>query len=99
MDRAVFPFKDEESAVDRLRGELDEAREYARGRPRNAFSTAQWELLLDPSHNLLGGFLSRWQSDSTLGPTFIVEAKRLVGEAFDTISGLESGKVGGPPPG
>lgn len=97
MDRATGPWDGSADAVERIQTDLDAALEYAKGRPRNGFSTGQWERLLDPSGHLLGGFFARWAAEGTLGPTFIVEAKRLVGEAFDTISGLESGKVGAPP--
>ena len=96
MDRATGPWNESSDVVERLQTDLAAAVEYARGRPRNGFSTGQWERLLDPSGHLLGGFLARWETEGTLGSTFIVEAKRLVGEAFDTISGLESGKVGAP---
>lgn len=97
MDRAAFPATESSRDLESLRTDLDAAREYARGRPRNGFSTAQWERLLDPGGHLLGGFLARWEREGPLGPTFIVESKRLVADAFDTISGLESGKVGAPP--
>jgi len=92
-----MPWSDASALVERLQTDLDVALEYAKGRPKNGFSTAQWERLLDPEGHLLGGFLARWEDEGTLGPTFIVEAKRLVSDAFDTISGLESGKVGAPP--
>ena len=97
MDRATMPWSESSGVVERLQTDLDVALEYAKGRPKNGFSTAQWERLLDPEGHLLGGFLARWEGEGTLGPTFIVEAKRLVADAFDTISGLESGKVGAPP--
>lgn len=97
MDRATGPWTESATAVERLLVDLDAALEYARGRPRNSFSTGQWERLLDPSGHLLGGFFTRWSREGTLGPTFIVEARQLVATAFDTISGLESGKVGAPP--
>lgn len=97
MDRATGPPADATRDLEALRGDLDAALEYAKARPRNAFSTGQWERLLDPAGHLLGGFLARWEREGPLPPTFIVEAKRLVADAFDTISGLESGKVGAPP--
>lgn len=97
MDRATHPYAEASDAVDRLQDELASALEYARGRPKNGFSTRQWETLLDPGGHLLGGFFTRWASEGSLNPVFIVEAKRIVGDAFDTISGLESGKLGAPP--
>jgi hypothetical protein len=96
MDRATGPVDLQRSAIEKLQTDLAAAREYAAGRPKNTLSTAQWNHLLDPSRHLLGGFLARWDREGSLGPTFIVEAKALVGEAFDAISGLESGKLGAP---
>jgi hypothetical protein len=69
------------------------AYEYAKGRPKNTFSARQWEILKDPERNLLGGFLKKWKDEKVLGKTFVDDAIELVGDAFDTIIGLESGKV------
>lgn len=97
MDRASSSATESSRDLESIRTDLDAAHEYARGRPKNGFSTAQWERLLDSNGHLLGGFFTRWEMEGPLGATFIVEAKRLVSDAFDTISGLESGKVGAPP--
>lgn len=93
MDRATEPYEAHAAEADALRLRLAKAHEYARGRPRNEESTRQWAILIDPERNLLGGFLRRWQERSTLSTTFVAEAKRLVADGFDTIIGLESGKI------
>ena len=72
---------------------IDIAYEYAKGRPKNEISARQWEILKAPNHHLLGGFLQRWKHESQLSGPFVTEAKGLVADAFDTIIGLESGKV------
>ena len=93
MSRAHEPFARHREAVAALTLRLDKAYEFAHGRPRNEISAQQWEILRDPERNLLGGFLRRWESASTLSPVFIEEARRLIADAFDTIIGLESGKL------
>ena len=93
MDKATEPYASHAAEVQNLQTSLEKAYEYAKGRPKNEISTKQWQLLTDPDRNLLGGFLKRWKTKSILSPTFINEAKGLVSDAFDTISGLESGKI------
>ncbi len=93
MAKATEPYERHAAEVDALRLQLAKAHEFARGRPRNEESTRQWAILLDPERNLLGGFLARWQESSTLSPAFVEQAQQLVADAFDTIIGLESGKI------
>ena len=93
MEKATETYASHAADVQNLETNLEKAYEYAKGRPKNEISTKQWQILIDPDRNLLGGFLKRWKAKSTLSPTFIKEAKGLVSDAFDTISGLESGKI------
>ncbi len=93
MERATEPYADHSAAVDSLTVRLAKAYEFANGRPKNDVSARQWHILIDPGRNLLGGFLARWKKESKLSPTFVTEARGLVSDAFDTIIGLESGKI------
>lgn len=93
MSFATLPYADFEEDVTFLKTGLDKAYEYAKGRPNNEISTKQWEILINPDGNLLGGFLKRWEEEDTLSPMFVTEMQGLVGDAFDTIIGLESGKI------
>ena len=93
MDKATEPYASHADEVQRLQIEMRKAYEYARGRPNNELSARQWQLLMDPDRHLLGGFLKRWKEQSTLSEPFIREAKGVISDAFDTISGLESGKI------
>lgn len=93
MDKATEPFDNHLKEVESLAAGVDKAYEFAKGRPKNEISAKQWEILKDPGRNLLGGFLKRWKEESTLSRAFVSEAKLLVGDAFDTIIGLESGKI------
>jgi hypothetical protein len=93
MSSATMPFSDYEEDVAFMKTELSKAYEFAKGRPNNEISTKQWEILIDENRNLLGGFLKRWENDETLSEMFVTEAQKLVSDAFDTIIGLESGKI------
>lgn len=93
MAFAVSPFEEYQGDVAALRTELSKAHEFALGRPSNELSAQQWELLINKDGNLLGGFLKRWETEGTLGEMFIEEMQLIVGDAFDTIIGLESGKI------
>jgi len=93
MSKATQPYANHEEEVTALTLRVAKAYEFARGRPRNEISARQWAILADSSRNLLGGFLARWKRESTLLPTFVAEAKGIVADAFDTIIGLESGKL------
>ncbi len=93
MDKATEPVASHENEIKGLETKIEKAYEYAKGRPKNELSTKQWQILKDPNRNLLGGFIKLWRDKSTLSTHFIQEAKGLVADAFDTISGLESGKI------
>ena len=93
MEKAEMPFEKQAKEVDKLGLELEKAYEFAKGRPRNNLSTRQWQILLDPDRNLLGGFLKRWKAEGSLSGPFIAEARLQISDAFDTIIGLESGKI------
>jgi hypothetical protein len=93
MSFATMPYADYEEEVIYLNTKLDKAFEFSRGRPDNEISTEQWEILIDEEGNLLGGFLKRWETEGSLSEMFVTEMQILVGDAFDTIIGLESGKV------
>lgn len=93
MGNATEPFDAHRAEVEALRSEVEKAYEFAHGRPKNDLSARQWALLKDPERNLLGGFLARWETAGSLSPLFVTESQRLVAGAFDTIIGLESGKV------
>jgi hypothetical protein len=93
MEYATMPFTDYEGDVLYLKTELRKAYEFARGRPDNEISTRQWEILIDENRNLLGGFFKRWKEETTLPQMYVTEMQLVVSDAFDTIIGLESGKI------
>ena len=93
MSFATMPYADYEEDVINLNTELDKAFEFSKGRPDNEISTEQWRILIDEEGNLLGGFLKRWETEGSLSEMFVSEMQILVSDAFDTIIGLESGKI------
>lgn len=93
MSFATEPFLQHQDDVSYLKTELNKAYEFALGRPDNEISTEQWKILINEDANLLGGFLKRWEADGTLSEMFVTEMQILVSDAFDTIIGLESGKI------
>lgn len=93
MDKATGDYSVHEKEVAVVTLELDKAYEYDKGRPLNEITVKQWELLLSPDHDLVGGFLRDWKQKGSLRPVFITEKKRQIGKAFDQIIQLESGKL------
>jgi hypothetical protein len=93
MSFATTSYDDYEAEVNFLKTELNKAYEFAKGRPDNEISTQQWETLIDEDRNLLGGFLKRWKDENSLSQMFVDEMQLIVSDAFDTIIGLESGKI------
>lgn len=93
MSFAASSYFDYEENVAYLKTELRKAYEFALGRPNNEISAEQWEILINEEGNLLGGFLKRWEEEGTLSEMFVTEMQTLVSDTFDTIIGLESGKI------
>ena len=93
MDKATESYSAHEKEITAVRTELEKAYEYDLGRPLNKITVAQWAILLDPERNLVGGFLKMWKSQGSVGATFVTNKKKQIGEAFDQIIGLESGKI------
>ena len=92
MDKASEPYASEQKEIDTTTLELDKAYEYEKGRSLNQVTIAQWTLLLDPAHDLYGGFLKTWQAKGKLNTFFIGEKKKQVAAAFDQIIQLEAQK-------
>jgi len=93
IDKASDPYPSHKSDVDTLILNIDKAYEYAKGRPKNEESTKQWAIIENPNGHSLGGFLKRWQDKNTIDAEEIEDAKNLVSDGFDTVIGLESGKI------
>ena len=93
MDLAKYDFATQEKAVTEYQTKQQKVYEYEKNRPKNEITIRMWDKLLDKNGHLLGGFINRWQTENKLNETYIMEAKKLVDQAFDQISGLESKKI------
>lgn len=92
MALAVRPFADYKDSVALLRSRLEAALTVERGRPDNNESIQQWILLTSRSGSLLGGFLTRWEANGTLGQLFVNEKRTQVMRAFAIIIATEEAK-------
>lgn len=95
IEKATDPPGMHAAAIDGLQLKLRQAYEYERGKGSpNALTVQQWELLVDPQSDLLGGFLRKWKAeDKAQGKTFIDEKVKQIAKAFDQIIELERAKV------
>jgi len=93
MDKATDSYSSHAKEIEALNLSLQKAYEYDKGRPLNQITMALWDKLLDPNRDLLGGFLREWKSDGPLLPKYVKNKKKQIGEGFDVIVGLESGKI------
>lgn len=93
MSNATDSFHLHQTDVAQVRTELNKIYEYEKNKPKNTITTKMWSVLIDSTGSSFGGFLTRWQKGIKLDTAFINESKILIGESFDQISGLESGKI------
>ncbi len=92
MDKADTAYNEHRNTVEGLLLEARMAYEYAKQRPNNEESTRQWAIMIDLNRNMLAGFFKKWKDEGKLKKLFIEEAKEEIGDGFDAISALESGK-------
>jgi hypothetical protein len=93
MSKATDPYASHQREIAELQIALDKAYEYDRNRPLNDITVKMWDKLRDPQRDLLGGFLREWKEDGPLLPKYVQHKKQQIGEGFDTIIQLESGKI------
>lgn len=93
MSLATSEYATYEKDVKELKLKLLKCKEYAAHRPKNEISTEMWAILIDKEGHLIGGFMSRWEKENTLSPTFVRESQKIVAKAFDQIAELESKKI------
>jgi len=93
MNNASRPYTDYAQEVQSLMIKVDQAYEFSKGIPKNDLTTKQWQKMLDPKKNMLGGFIKKWEMDGQLNEVFIEEMKEQIAEGFDEIIQLESAKI------
>jgi len=93
MDSATQHYHLQQQAVTNVMISINKIYEYEKNRPKNTISAKMWAMIKDTSGNLYGAFIRRWRQDGRLDTVFIRESKLLIGQSFDQISQLESGKI------
>ncbi len=93
MGRANESYSLHQAEVAQVKTSLDKMYEYEKNRPKNIITQKMWTVLTDSTGHLYGGFIKRWQKEDKLDTAFIRISKDLVGQSFDQISGMESGKI------
>lgn len=93
MGHATESYSLHKGDVMELQTSIDKMFEYERNRPKNRISEKMWSVLTDSTGNLYGGFIKRWAKEDKLDTAFIRITKDIVGQSFDQISQLESGKI------
>jgi hypothetical protein len=92
MGMATENYSSHQKDVTALTTELQKLYEYDKGRAKNQLTIKQWDIVMDSTGHLLGGFLKMWQTKGTLSTTFINDNKSNVALAFDQIIKLELSK-------
>lgn len=93
VDKSTEPYSDHVQDVQSLMIKIDQAYEFAKGLPKNGITTKQWEIIIDPNRNMLGGFIKKWEADGELREVFVKEFKTQVSQGFDQLIELESAKI------
>jgi hypothetical protein len=93
MGHAADDYTLHQDEVKNMATSLSKIVEYEKNRPKNTVAQKMWGILTDTTGNLYGGFVKRWQREGKLDTAFIRASQDLVGQSFDQISQLESGKV------
>jgi hypothetical protein len=93
FEAATEPFAQHTHEVRELELRIGKATEYAKNIPKNEIAGRMWEVLIDPSGDLLGGFLLMWEERGSLSEAFVEEKKRQILQAFDQIIQLEAAKI------
>lgn len=93
MGLATQSYRGKQTELKAFQEKIEKAYEYDLGRPKNTLTMKLWDKLLNPSGDLLGGFLAEWKAEDQLLPAYISDKQIQIGRGFDMIRGLESGKV------
>ena len=93
VGKATSSFSAHTEDIRQLGLKLDKAYEYDKGRNKNEITVHQWDILRDSNRELLGGFFKEWKESGHLLPAYVADKQIQISRAFDTIIGLESGKL------
>lgn len=93
MDLSTEDYSSHEKEAKEVLTKMLKAYEYEKHRPKNQITTQMWDMLMDTSKHLLGGFIKRWKEKGKLSKFSVDEEKKLIAFDFDQIAELESRKI------
>ena len=93
MDMATEDYRSHQKDIQMVQTNIQKIYEYEKHRPKNEFTTTQWQVLTDTTGNLWGSFIIKWRTESKLNRVYISEKKKQIATAFDQIAELESKKI------
>jgi hypothetical protein len=93
MSRAGEAYTNYVTEADALQLRLHKAYEYAKGKPGNDETVAQWAKMMNTNDNLFAGFIVHWEHKEQIKPAMINNAKSGVSDAYDAIIDLEAKKL------
>jgi hypothetical protein len=92
ISKATEPYSKHQAEVAALQLDMQKAYEYAHGLPKNEIISKMWMVVNSETEYSLGGFLQEWKTKSVLDEQYVAQKKIEIGEQFDQIIELESGK-------
>ena len=93
VEQSVDHYTNHVAECDTVLLRVRKAHEYAKFKPNNEESVAQWALMGDPNKNLLAGFVKRWEKKGRMKPVMVENIKPGIAEAYDAIIELEAAKL------
>lgn len=93
MSEATDSFALHQTEIAQVKTSLTKMYEYERSKPKNTITEKMWSIIVDSTGNSVGGFFTRWQKEKKLDAAFINASKTIIGQSFDQVSQLESGKI------
>ena len=93
IEQSVGHYTNHVADAETLLIRIRKAHEYAKGKPNNDETGAQWALMADPDRKLMGGFIKRWESKGQMKPIMVKNIKPSIAEAYDAIIELEAAKL------
>jgi len=92
VEKATTPYSDNTEEIGSVSLDLLRAYEYDAGRKKNAFTLAQWDIVLNQSGDSFAGFLVLWKKRGSLPLAFVMAKRAQISVGFNQIIDAEFGK-------
>lgn len=93
VDEANEPYKNHGAEAQSILRRIRKAGEYAKWKPHNDETVAQWSRMANPKAHLMAGFIARWKSKGSIKPVMIANIKPGIAAAYNAIIELEAAKI------